>query len=323
MALVVVNHDRGTLDELSLQAVAFARDLAAQSGQPVTALVVGESGRDVAATLGEHGVADVRLAVHPSLTDYSPTATARAAVQVAEELGAKAIVAVGNDRGNEVLAHVAALLDVPMAADCLDLTLGDPIELHRARWGGNIIETAVMHAPVAVATVVPHAVAAEAVGGTATVAEFTPELTDADLLTLVVDRTGDQGGGGVSLAEAKVIVSGGRGVGGAEGFAPLDELAALLGGTVGCSRVVTSAGWRPHAEQVGQTGTKVSPDLYIACGISGATQHLAGCKTSKNIVVINTDQDAPIMAYADYAVIGDLHAILPQIVAETRKAVGG
>ena len=321
MALVIVDHDRGTLDELSLQAVTFARGLAEQAGESLDALVVGEAGRDAASSLGAYGVQTVHLAVHPGLTDYAPAATARAAVQLAEQLGTKSVVAVGSDRGNEVIAHVGAILDLPVAADCLDVNLGDPTELHRARWGGNIVETALLHAPVAVASVVPHAVAAEAVGGDASVVDFTPEFGATDLQAIVVDRTGEEDGGGVSLAEAKVIVSGGRGVGGSEGFAPLDELAALLGGAVGCSRVVTSAGWRPHSEQVGQTGTKVSPDLYLACGISGATQHLAGCKTSKNIVVINNDKEAPIMAYADYAIIGDLHTILPAVVAETRKAL--
>ena len=126
--------------------------------------------------------------------------------------------------------------------------------------------------------------------------------------------------GGVSLADAKVVVSGGRGVGSAEGFAIIEELAGLLGGAVGCSRVVTSAGWRPHTDQVGQTGTKVSPDLYVACGISGATQHIAGCKGAKKILAINDDPEAPILANADYAVIGDLHEIVPAISAELRKA---
>ena len=115
---------------------------------------------------------------------------------------------------------------------------------------------------------------------------------------------------------------GGRGVGSAEGFAIIEELAGLLGGAVGCSRVVTSAGWLPHTNQVGQTGTKVSPDLYVACGISGATQHIAGCKGAKKILAINADPDAPILASADYAVIGDLHEIVPAISAELRKGRG-
>ena len=127
-------------------------------------------------------------------------------------------------------------------------------------------------------------------------------------------------GGGVSLAEAKVVVSGGRGVGSKEGFAILEELASLLGARVGCSRVVTSAGWRPHTDQVGQTGTKVSPDLYIACGISGATQHIAGCKGAKTLLAINNDPEATIFTHADYAVIGNLHEIVPAISAEIRKS---
>jgi electron transfer flavoprotein alpha subunit len=123
----------------------------------------------------------------------------------------------------------------------------------------------------------------------------------------------------VSLAEAKVVVSGGRGVGSKEGFAIIEELAGLLGGAVGCSRVVTSAGWRPHSDQVGQTGTKIAPELYIACGISGATQHMAGCKAAKRILAINSDAEAPIMSNADYAVVGDLKEIVPAISAEIRK----
>ena len=126
----------------------------------------------------------------------------------------------------------------------------------------------------------------------------------------------------VSLADAKVVVGGGRGLGSAEAFAILDELADLLGGAVGVSRVATSLGWRPHAQQVGQTGTRIAPDLYIACGISGAIQHIVGCKSAKRILVINTDPDAPIFSRAAYAVIGDVHPIVPAISAEIRRTAG-
>jgi electron transfer flavoprotein alpha subunit len=143
----------------------------------------------------------------------------------------------------------------------------------------------------------------------------------ADLVVQVAEQVG-AASGGLSLGEAPVVVSGGRGVGSAEGFAPLEELAGLLGGVVGCSRAVTMAGWRPHTDQVGQTGTKISPDLYITAGISGATQHLAGCKGAKRLLAINQDRDAPIMASADYAVIGDLAEIVPAITAEIRRARG-
>jgi electron transfer flavoprotein alpha subunit len=147
---------------------------------------------------------------------------------------------------------------------------------------------------------------------------FTPTLDREDLVVRVAEHIGASGGG-ISLTEAKVVVSGGRGVGSKEGFAIIEELAGLLGAAVGCSRAVTSAGWRPHTDQVGQTGTKIAPDIYIACGISGATQHLAGCKGAKKILAINSDGEAPIMLSADYAVIGDLKEIVPAISAEIRK----
>ena len=146
-------------------------------------------------------------------------------------------------------------------------------------------------------------------------------VSDADRVVRVIDTVA-AGGGGVSLAEADVVVSGGRGVGSSEGFSVIEELAELLGGAVGCSRAVTSAGWRPHTDQVGQTGTKISPDIYIACGISGATQHMAGCKGAKRLLAINPDAEASIFASADYGVVGDLHEIVPAISAEVRKVKG-
>jgi electron transfer flavoprotein alpha subunit len=153
------------------------------------------------------------------------------------------------------------------------------------------------------------------------VERFAPDLTAADTVVRVVERV-EPPAAGVSLADAKGVVSAGRGAGSAEGFESVEELAALLGAAVGCSRAVTMAGWRPHTDQVGQTGTKIAPELYIACGISGATQHMAGCRGAKRILAVNTDREAPILASADYAVIGDLHEVVPAVVAELRKARG-
>ena len=170
-------------------------------------------------------------------------------------------------------------------------------------------------------SVAPHAIVATRTGGTAAVGTFTPSLGDADLVVRVTERI-PATASGVSLAEARVVVSGGRGAGSAEGFAPVVELADLLGGAVGCSRAVTIAGWRPHTEQVGQTGTKIAPDLYILAGISGATQHMAGCRGAKVVLAINKDADAPVMTAADYAIVGDMREVLPAISAEIRRRRG-
>jgi electron transfer flavoprotein alpha subunit len=241
---------------------------------------------------------------------YAPSAWAAAIVDASQ--GADAIVAAGSDRGNELLAHVAARLDQPFAANVTSVD-GDTVT--RIRWGGSLLEEARLHGSPQILSVAPHTQAAAA----AVPVETLPVSDDGSPRVL---ETVSEASGGVSLRDAKVVVSGGRGVGSSESFDIIEELAGLLGGAVGCSRVVTSAGWRPHADQVGQTGTKISADLYVACGISGATQHIAGAKGAKKILAINSDPEAPILASADYAVIGDLHEIVPAISAELRKVRG-
>ena len=248
---------------------------------------------------------------------YSPDAWATALAGVTRERAPAVVVGPGTERGNEVLAHVAAMLDLPMAANCISATPGDPLTLTRVRWGGSLLEEARLHGSPALLTVAPHAVAADEQSADI---ELVPAGADARVRVSERVQTATAG---VSLADADVVVSGGRGVGSAEGFAAIEELAALLGAAVGCSRAVTSAGWRPHTDQVGQTGTKISPSLYIACGISGATQHMAGCKGAKKLMAINPDAEASIFASADYAVIGDLHEVVPAISAEIRKVKGG
>jgi electron transfer flavoprotein alpha subunit len=237
---------------------------------------------------------------------YQPAAWAK--TLAAQE--ADTIVAAGSERGNELLAHVGAILDLPVAANVTAIA-GDLVT--RQRWGGSLLEEARLHGSPQLLTVAPHTQAAAELGEVESL-----EAAD-DGSPQVLERI-EESSGGISLRDAKVVVSGGRGVGSAEGFAIIEELAGLLGGAVGCSRVVTSAGWRPHTDQVGQTGTKISADLYVACGISGATQHIAGAKGAKKILAINNDPEAPILAVADYAVIGDLHEVVPAISAELRKA---
>jgi electron transfer flavoprotein alpha subunit len=333
MVLVLVEHADGQVDELSLQALALAREL----GEPLEALLVGPGARDAAAQLGAHGVATAHVGEDDRLGGYAPAAWARCVTDLIERLQPGAVAAAGSERGNEVLAHVGARLDLPFAANCTavgssagspgaaggspDTAGGASLDVTRVRWGGSLLEEARVHGSPALLTVAPHAVAAAAVNGAGApaVKPFAPALEPADLVVQVAEHV-KAVQTGISLAEAKVVVSGGRGVGSADGFGMLEELAGLLDAAVGCSRVVTSAGWRPHTDQVGQTGTKVSPDLYIACGISGATQHIAGCKGAKKILAINSDAEAPILASADYAVIGDLTEIVPAITAELRKS---
>jgi electron transfer flavoprotein alpha subunit len=315
--LVLVTAADGAADEVSLQALALGRRFAGEGS--VHALLIGDEA--AAGSLGAWGAAQAHVARHPALDAAAPDAAARIVDDLADRLDAAAVVGPGTEQGNTILARAAARAGLPFAANCTDAAPGDPVTVTRQRWGGSLVEEAAIHAGRAMLTVAPHAVPATPVEGTAAVEVFTPELDDADLAVRVVDRVA-AAVGGVSLAEAKVVVSGGRGVGSADGFKPVEELAGLLGAAVGCSRAVTISGWRSHTDQVGQTGTKIAPNLYVACGISGATQHMAGAKGAKRILAINKDPEAPIMSAADYAVIGDLHQVLPAISAEIRRVRG-
>jgi electron transfer flavoprotein alpha subunit len=281
--------------ELSLEALAFAQRLG-----PVQAFSI-----------------DAGEAYAPN--SYAPGAWAAAIVQLVEEHSPDAVIAAASDRGQEAMAHAAARLDLPLAANCVSAQPGEqpgePWQVVRQRWGGSLLEEATLTGAVKLLTVAQHVVeAAEPVP----VEPFTPELSEADLAVRVVRRE-EPPPGTVSLTDARVVVGGGRGVGSAEGFAVLQELADLLGGAVGGSRVVTNLGWRAHADQVGQTGARIAPDLYIACGISGAIQHIVGCKGAKKILAINKDPHAPMLARSDYAVVGDLHEVVPAVIKELRQ----
>jgi electron transfer flavoprotein alpha subunit len=320
--LVFVEHTAGEPDRLSREALAMAGSLASTDGGTVEAVLFGSSATDAARRLAP--VATAHVVEEPRLEGYAPAAWASAIAELIALRSPDAVLAGGSDRGNEVLAHVAARTGRPMAANIVEVAPGDPWRLTRQRWAGSLLEDAELTADVALLTVAPHVVAidessgAGATGAAPAVSPFTPQVRERDLVGQVTGREAPQAGT-ISLTDAKVVVGGGRGVGSAEGFGDLEELAALLGGAVGGSRVVTSAGWRPHSDQIGQTGLRIAPDLYIACGISGAIQHIVGCKAAKRILAINTDPNSPIMNAADYAVIGDLHQVVPAIVAEIRR----
>jgi len=316
-ALVLVELDGGAPADPSLRALTLGRSLGSSA---LGAVVFADSATVPGDALAAYGVTDVYVIEPGSIEGYAPQAWARTLAGLATETGATAVLAAGTDRGNEVLAHLGAITGLPMAANCTLVTPdgGQTHRLVRHRWAGLLLEDAVMEAPVALFTVATDSVAAVAAHGAAAVQAhvYKPELAEADLVVRAAESPA--GAGGASLATARVVVGGGRGVGGADGFASLEELAELLGGVVGVSRVVTSEGWRPHKQQVGQTGTKITPELYLACGISGAIQHIAGCAGAKHIVAINTDPGAPILAHADYAIIGDLHQVIPALVDALR-----
>ena len=273
-----------------------------------------------AAALAGYGVTDVYAVEPSSLDGYAPQAWGRVLAGLATETGAAAVLAAGTDRGNEVLAHLGAITGLPMAANCTLVTPdgGQTHRLVRHRWAGLLLEEAVMEAPVALFTVATDSVSPVAAEDPCGHPGARPQARGGRGRPAGAGGESPAGAGGASLATARVVVGGGRGVGGPDGFAPLEELAGLLGGVVGVSRVVTSEGWRPHKQQVGQTGTKITPELYLACGISGAIQHIAGCAGAKHIIAINTDPGAPILAHADYAVIGDLHQVIPALVEALR-----
>ena len=314
--LVLIEHDRGALASASLEALTAARSLGS-----VQAVTIGAAADPLAAVLAEHGARVVHQVHHDLLTDYGPEAWGDSLAQLVWAIDPQVVLACGTDRGNEVMAHLAAITDLPFVANCLEIMPTDgPWSITRVRWGGSLLEQCTVSSGRTLLSVAHHAVEASPAPVESSTESFTPDLSPSSARSQV--RTRVERAAGVTLATAPVVVGGGRGVGSPEGFAPLEELAGLLGGVVGCSRAVTNNGWRNHTDQVGQTGTRIAPDLYFACGISGAIQHWVGAMASKKILAINTDPEANMVAKADYAVIGDLHQVVPAISAEIRRRRG-
>jgi electron transfer flavoprotein alpha subunit len=317
--LVLVETDAGGAIEVSRETLTFVRGL----GLDVHALVVGDGPSGLVDQLGAYGVSTVHHADGDAFTSYAAAAWAAAVVAAVAE--ATVVTAAGTPRGNEVLAHVACRLGVTMAANVVEIDSVSPLSVSRQVLGGSALEEMRLEDPVAVFSVAGHACDPAEAETTASpvVRPLEVAVSDADLRARVI-RTEpgepDESGG---LKSARVVVGAGRGAGGPDGFTDLLELTELLDGALGVSRVVTSLGWRPHHEQVGQTGSRVSPDLYIACGISGAIQHWAGMSSSKTILAINTDAEAPMVTKAHYAVLGDLHEIVPAINEELRRRRAG
>ncbi|MCY4193912.1 MAG: electron transfer flavoprotein subunit alpha/FixB family protein [bacterium] len=322
MLLVVLEHDRGAMGEAAREALTFGRRLAGRMGAPLHAALIGADDADLVAEAGAFGAEAVYTVVHEVLADFGPEAWGEVAAQLIRRLAPGAVLAGGSERGNEVMAQAAARLDVLMAANCVDVHPdGGAGEwaVTRFQWGGSLLEDACLASERPLLTTGLHTVAAERaeVAVSPSVEAVGIDLHPSLARTMVKDRVVLQAG--VTLSTAPVVIGGGRGVGSAEAFAPLEDLAAMLGGRVGCSRAVTNNGWRPHADQVGQTGTRIAPEIYIASGVSGAIQHWVGAKASKHILAINTDPEANMVVKADWAVIADLHEVIPAIAEEIKR----
>ncbi len=329
MILVFVETDAHGATETSQETLTVARDLASRRGDdPVHAVVVGPD-PDLAAVadqLGALGVETVHHAEGNQVAEYAAAAWAATVVDVARSLSADVVAAAGSPRGSEIMAHVATRMDAVMAAnvvaiDTVTVDRGEPLVVTRQVMGGSAFEEMRVASSPAVLTVAGHATEIRTIDAPSppSVHAFEPTVSGTDLRARVVRTEQVERDDSAALAGARVVVGGGRGVGSADGFSDLLELTQLLGGALGVTRVVTSLGWRPHHEQVGQTGSRIAPDVYIACGISGAIQHWAGCQSAKTIIAINADPDAPMVTKAHYAVIGDLHEIVPAINDELRR----
>ncbi len=321
MIFGLIEYEEKMVTEASLQMVTFGLNVAETSGDEFVALLIGA--KETAALtemLGKYGVAKVIEARHENLSDYAPLAWASTISQLMTENSPQIVMGPGTDLGNEVMAHLAAMADLPMAANCSAVTPGDPFQITRLRWGSSLLEEAVQTGDSKLMTIALFVVEAEEISAPTdpAVQTFEPTLTEKDLQVRVIRREADEKEG-VTLKNADVVIGGGRGVGSPEAYSLLEELAMMLNGAVGCSRVATNNGWRPHSDQVGLTGTRISPTLYIACGISGAIQHLVGCKGADKIMVINKDPEAAFFGRADFGVLGDLHEVIPAVIEELKK----
>jgi electron transfer flavoprotein alpha subunit len=311
--LVLVDHVDGTPKKVTYELLTLARSL----GEPAAVFVGGGYTGDTAEKLGQYGAATIYLADDPALDDYLVTPKVAALAQVIGTAQPAAVLIPSTPEGKEIAGRLAVRIDGGVITDAVAVREG--IVAEQSIFGGATIVQSSIRRGTPVISVRPNATAPEPAAASPTEQRIAVELSDADRAARVLDRVTEQKGGRPELTEASIVVSGGRGVGGGENFALIERLADALGAAVGASRAATDAGWYPHQHQVGQTGKTVSPQLYVATGISGAIQHRAGMQTSKTIVAINKDPEAPIFELADFGVVGDLFQVVPQLIEEIDK----
>lgn len=314
----------GALRRAGLEAVTAARQVADQTGGAVHAMLAGPAGIGAhAATLARHGADVVLVLEHEGFTHYNPEALA-ATIKARIGSGYRAAFFAASAQGHDLTARVAAALDLAYASDVTEFTLtADAVTVKHPGYTNKVIQTFRLSCTPAIISLRGGAVLPREAARAGTVEPVTSAI-DPGSVRVRVTKTEAAGGAKLDLGEAPVIVSGGRGLKEAANFKLVEDLAAAFGNAaVGATRAVTDDGWRPHSDQIGQTGRLVSPDLYIACGISGAIQHLAGMRTSKTIVAINKDKDAPIFKVADYGIVGDVLQVLPVLTEAVKRARAG
>ena len=317
--LVFIEQREGQVRAVSREALGEATRLAAALGGPVVGVCPAAADPGLAA-LGEAGAERVLLAAHPAFAAYDAAGYVRAVAAAAEALKPALVLFGASTMGRDLAPRVAARLGAGLASDCIALAVeGGRLVASRPVFAGKALQKVAFPKTPALASLRPKVFAPVALGGKSAAVEPMAVDFDAAASRAKVLRVAAAGSGRVDLTEAEVIVSGGRGMKGPEHFQLLEDLAAALGASVGASRAVVDAGWRPHSEQVGQTGKTVSPKLYVAVGISGAIQHLTGMTSSRCIVAINQDAEAPIFKVADYGIVGDLFEVLPALTEAVGK----
>jgi electron transfer flavoprotein alpha subunit len=319
--LVYIEQRENKVKKSSLEALSAAKDLSGKLSAEVVALIIGGDVTSSAGELAKYGAGKILSAQDPKLEKYSSSAYSKVIAEAVKKENADLVIISATSLGKDLAPRIAAKAEAGLCVDCTSINV-DSAEIIATRpvYAGKALIDVKTKSNIKVYSLRPNVFPVKETGGIGTVEEFKPELTEPDFIAFVKEIALTSGK--KDVAEADIIVTGGRGMKGPEHFNLIEELADLLGAAVGATRSVVDAGWRPHSEQVGQTGKTVSPTLYIACGVSGAIQHLAGMSSSKYIVAVNKDKDAPIFQYSDYGIVGDVFEILPELIKELKVYLG-
>ncbi|MFZ4863832.1 electron transfer flavoprotein subunit alpha/FixB family protein [Sphingobacterium sp. Mn56C] len=320
--LVYIENTEGILKKSAFEAASYGKEIAGLLNTEAIAIAIGDVSASELQKLGNYGIAKVLHVNKDNLKNFVNQAYAALVAAAAKQENAEIVVLSNTFSGKGLAPRIAAKLNAGLVAGATAVPSfdGHTLKVTKTAFSNKAIATVSLDAPVKVLSINPNAFSAKEAPTTATIVDFTADLTEADFGTLVKDivRATDK----IALPEAEIVVSAGRGLKGPENWAMVEDLAEVLGAATACSKPVSDAGWRPHAEHVGQTGIVVSPNLYIAIGISGAIQHLAGVSSSKTIVVINKDPEAPFFKVADYGIVGDAFEVVPKLIEALKNHKG-